>query len=274
MKHSAYNLSIANSHQNQVSAKKHRLDLVLVEKGWIKSRQRARAMIMAGKVFVNDQRIDKPGFSVSPQDVIECKGDDTPYVSRGGLKLEAALLNLPLDVTAAVCIDVGASTGGFTDCLLQHGAKRVYAVDVGYGQLAWKIRQDRRVSVIERTNARNLTADEIPERVDLITIDVSFISLKIIVPAVSRFMKTDASILALIKPQFEVGRHKVGKGGVVRDPRLHQQVIQGLSDFFSAHMLKPQTVYPSPLPGPKGNREFFILLKYQEPDGSTAAASF
>lgn len=244
-----------------MSEKKHRLDLILVEKGWLKSRQRARAMIMAGKVFVNGQRVDKPGFAVSSKDSIECKADDLPYVSRGGLKLEAALQHLPLDVTAAICIDVGASTGGFTDCLLQHGAKRVYAVDVGYGQLAWKIRQDPRVIVIERTNVRHLAAEAIPERVDLITIDVSFISLKIVVPAVSRFMKTDASILALIKPQFEVGKGQVGKGGVVRDPDLHQQVIQTLADFFSTQRLMSRLVYPSPLLGPKGNREFFMLLK-------------
>ena len=244
-----------------MSVKKHRLDLMLIEKGWFASRQRARAAIMTGKVFVNGQRVEKPGFSVSPLDTIECQGDDIAYVSRGGLKLEAALQHFSFDVAAAICMDVGASTGGFTDCLLQHGAKRVYAIDVGYGQLAWKIRQDPRVIVMERTNARYLKSDALPERVDLITIDVSFISLKIVVPAVIQFMNPDASILALIKPQFEVGKGQVGKGGVVRDPQLHEQVIQTLSDYFRNRQLKPESVYTSPVPGPKGNLEFFMLLR-------------
>ena len=241
--------------------KKHRLDLMLVEKGLVKSRQRAQALIMAGKVLVNDQPVDKPGFMVASDDTLELKGEDIPYVSRGGLKLEAALNNLKLNVTGAVCMDVGASTGGFTDCLLQHGAERVYAVDVGYGQLAWRLRQDPRVLVIERTNVRHMPVDAIPDAVDLITIDVSFISLKIVVPAIVRFMKPAAFILALIKPQFEVGKGQVGKGGVVRGPELHQQVIADLSDFFITIKLKPEAVYPSPLLGPKGNREFFILLR-------------
>jgi len=214
-------------------------------------------------VRVNDQRVDKPGCFVSSDDKIEFKGNDIPYVSRGGLKLEAALRNLPLNVTGKICIDVGASTGGFTDCLLQHGAERVYAVDVGYGQLAWEIRQNPRVIVIERTNVRHVSQDAIPEPADLITVDVSFISLKIVVPAVIQFMKPDALILALIKPQFEVGKGQVGKGGVVREARLHQQVIQQLSEFFRSIRLKPHPVYPSPLLGPKGNREFFILLSRQ-----------
>lgn len=234
---------------------------MLIEKGWFASRQRARATIMAGRVFVNGQRVDKPGFSVSSSDTIECKGGDIAYVSRGGLKLAAALQHFGIDVTAAICMDVGASTGGFTDCLLQHGADRVYAVDVGYGQLAWKIRQNPRVIVMERTNARYLKAGALPERVDLITIDVSFISLKIVVPAVIQFLKSNASILALIKPQFEVGRGQVGKGGVVRDPQLHAQVIQSLTDYFRARQLRPESAYPSPVLGPKGNREFFMLLR-------------
>jgi len=248
---------------SQVPEKKHRLDSIIFEKGLVKSRQRARAMIMAGRVLVNGQRVDKPGFFVSSEDKIEFKGGDNPYVSRGGLKLEAALQNWAIDVSGAVCIDVGASTGGFTDCLLQHGAQRVYAVDVGYGQLAWEIRQNQRVTVIERTNVRHMSDDAIPEPVDLITIDVSFISLKIVVPAVIRFMNHDASILALIKPQFEVGKGQVGKGGVVKEARLHQKVITELSDFFHTIQLSPQSVYASPLLGPKGNREFFILLNRQ-----------
>ena len=246
-----------------MSPKKHRLDLIVVEKGMAKSRQRAQAIIMAGKVLVNERPVDKPGFFVSPEDRVELKGTDIPYVSRGGLKLEAALHELQLDVTGWICIDVGASTGGFTDCLLQHGVERVYAVDVGYGQLAWKLRQDPRVIVIERTNVRYMTADSVPAPVDLISIDVSFISLKIVVPAIIKFLKSDASILALIKPQFEVGKKQVGKGGVVKLPELHQQVIEDLSEFFETIKLAPLSVYPSPLLGPKGNREFFIFLKHQ-----------
>jgi 23S rRNA (cytidine1920-2'-O)/16S rRNA (cytidine1409-2'-O)-methyltransferase len=234
---------------------------MIAEKGLVKSRQRARAMIMAGKVLVNGHQVDKPGFLVSTDDTLELKGEDIPYASRGGLKLEAALNNFKLNVIGKVCMDVGASSGGFTDCLLQHGAERVYAVDVGYGQLAWKLRRDPRVVVIERTNVRNMPADALPDPVDLVTIDVSFISLKIIVPAIERFMKPDASILALIKPQFEVGKGQVGKGGVVREPMLHQQVIDDLTDFFVTIKLKAEAVYPSPLLGPKGNREFFILLR-------------
>jgi 23S rRNA (cytidine1920-2'-O)/16S rRNA (cytidine1409-2'-O)-methyltransferase len=234
---------------------------MIAEKGLVKSRQRARAMIMAGKVLVNGQQVDKPGFLVSTDDTLELKGEDIPYASRGGLKLEAALNNFKLNVIGKVCMDVGASSGGFTDCLLQHGAERVYAVDVGYGQLAWKLRRDPRVVVIERTNVRNMPADALPDPVDLVTIDVSFISLKIVVPAIERFMKPDASILALIKPQFEVGKGQVGKGGVVREPMLHQQVIDDLTDFFVTIKLKAEAVYPSPLLGPKGNREFFILLR-------------
>lgn len=216
---------------------------------------------MAGKVLVNKCAVDKPGFFVSERDRIELKGTDIPYVSRGGLKLEAALKELPLEVAGSICMDVGASTGGFTDCLLQHGAKRVYAIDVGYGQLAWRLRQDPRVIIFERTNIRYMAADAIAAPVDLITIDVSFISLKIVVPVMIQFMRPDASILALIKPQFEVGKEQVGKGGVVKKPKLHQQVITNLSEFFESIELRPLSVYPSPVLGPKGNREFFMLLK-------------
>ncbi|UCF94869.1 MAG: TlyA family RNA methyltransferase, partial [Desulfobacterales bacterium] len=198
-------------------AKKKRLDLVLVEKKLVPTRQRARAMIMSGKVLVNHCPADKPGTPVSANDRIELKGRDIPYVSRGGLKLEDALLRLSLTVADLICLDVGASTGGFTDCLLQHGARLVYAVDVGYGQLAWKLRQDSRVIVIERMNIRHMPIETVSQPVDLVTIDVSFISLKTVVPAILKFLKKNGRILALIKPQFEVGKDKVGKGGVVRD---------------------------------------------------------
>ncbi len=220
-------------------------------------------MIMAGKVLVNNQPVDKAGFLVLATDSIVLKEKDIPYVSRGGLKLEGALQALELNPEGCICLDVGASTGGFTDCLLQHGASRVYAVDVGYGQLAWKLRQDSRVVVIERTNIRYMSAEMIPEPVDLVTIDVSFISLKIVVPAVTAFMGRNARILALIKPQFEVGKNQVGKGGVVKDARLHQEVVENLSTFFQAEGLSWGRVLPSPILGPKGNREFFILLGLQ-----------
>lgn len=244
-----------------MSAKKTRLDLLIVEKGLASSRQRARALIMAGKVLVNHQPIEKPGTLIHSQDNIILKGKDINYVSRGGLKLEKAIQVLKTDITGFVCLDVGASTGGFTDCLLQHGASRVFAVDVGYGQLAWKLRQDPRVVVIERTNIRRMPAEILPQRVDLVTIDVSFISLKIVVPAVLKFMKKNAPIIALIKPQFEVGKDLVGKGGVVKDPALHAEVIEDLSVFFSKTGLSKGFVIPSPIFGPKGNKEFIISLK-------------
>jgi 23S rRNA (cytidine1920-2'-O)/16S rRNA (cytidine1409-2'-O)-methyltransferase len=246
-----------------LSVKKQRLDRLLVEKGIAPSRQRAQAMIMSGKVLVNNRPVDKAGFLVGQNDGIELKGKDIPYVSRGGLKLEGALQSFELSPAGFVCLDVGASTGGFTDCLLQNGAARVYAVDVGYGQLAWKLRQDPRVAVIERTNIRHMQTDAIPESVDLATIDVSFISLKIVVPAVAGFLKNGARILALIKPQFEVGKDQVGKGGVVRDANLHTRVIQSLTAFFVELGFLSQPVIPSPILGPKGNREFFILLQHQ-----------
>jgi 23S rRNA (cytidine1920-2'-O)/16S rRNA (cytidine1409-2'-O)-methyltransferase len=246
-----------------LATNKQRLDLLLVARRTAPSRQRARAMIMAGKILVNNQPVDKAGFLVSATDSIVLKEKDIPYVSRGGLKLAGALQSLGVNPENCICLDVGASTGGFTDCLLQHGADRVYAVDVGYGQLAWKLRQDPRVVVIERTNIRHMSTELIREPVDLVTIDVSFISLKIVVPAVIAFMGREARILALIKPQFEVGKNQVGKGGVVRDAKLHQGVIENLSAFFNTRGLACGRVLPSPILGPKGNREFFILLGLQ-----------
>ncbi len=244
------------------SGKKQRLDQRMVENGLVQSRERARSLIMAGRVLVDDQPADKPGTGVYPESVIILRGEDIPYVSRGGLKLEAALRELSLSVQGLVCMDVGASTGGFTDCLLQNGAAKVYAVDVGYGQLAWKLRQDARVIPIERTNIRYMPADAIPEPADLITIDASFISLKIVVPAALHFLKPGGRILALIKPQFEVGKGKVGKGGVVRDAQLHQEVIQDLLVFFEKNGLTCDGLVPSPVPGPKGNHEFVISIIY------------
>lgn len=215
---------------------------------------------MAGKVLVNQQPADKPGTMVSSEDEITVRGEDMPYVSRGGLKLERALEYFAIDVSGRVCLDVGASTGGFTDCLLQHGAEKVFSVDVGYGQLAWKLRQDSRVVVIERTNIRHMSADRIPEPVDLVTIDTSFISLRIVIPAILKFMADSAGIIALIKPQFEVGKGRVGKGGVVRDPELHREVNERLCDFFLQAGLVSRGIIPSPILGPKGNREFITYL--------------
>lgn len=246
-----------------MSPNKQRLDRVIVEQKLAHSRQRARSLIMAGKVRVNSHLVDKPGTLVSTKDVIVLKGEDIPYVSRGGLKLESALQAMEVDIDGFTCLDVGASTGGFTDCLLQHGASLVFAVDVGYGQLAWQLRQDPRVVVIERTNIRHMPAGTLSQLVDLVTIDVSFISLKKVVPEVLKFMKKGAGILSLIKPQFEVGKGNVGKGGVVRDPLLHAEVIEDLSDYFAKLRLVRKFVIPSPLLGPKGNREFFIFLKIE-----------
>jgi 23S rRNA (cytidine1920-2'-O)/16S rRNA (cytidine1409-2'-O)-methyltransferase len=239
---------------------KQRLDLLVVEKGLAASRPRARALIMAGKILVDTQRVDKPGTQVSIESHVRLKGEDLAYVSRGGIKLEGALKVLNLDVTDKVCLDVGASTGGFTDCLLQHGARKVYAVDVGYGQLAWKLRQNERVIAIERTNIRHMPSDVMPELADLVTIDASFISLKIVVPSVLKFLKPSGMILALIKPQFEAGKGNVGKGGVIKEADVHQRIISDLSDFFEHQGLVCGPVVPSPILGPKGNQEYIILL--------------
>ena len=240
--------------------RKKRLDVLVVERGLAKSRETARTLIMSGNILVNDQPMDKPGMQLAEDARIISRKPDMPYVSRGGLKLAHALTEIGLDVNGMICLDVGASTGGFTDCLLQSGAARVYAVDVGYGQLDWKLRQDGRVTVIERTNIRYITRAVLPEDFDLVTIDVSFISLKIVIPAIEPFLKPDGHILALVKPQFEVGRDQVGKGGVVRDARLHDQVITELKSCFEKLSLVSETVIPSPVLGPKGNREFLMYL--------------
>ena len=215
---------------------------------------------MAANVLVNSQLVEKSGALVSQGSEITLKGEAIAYVSRGGLKLEKALESFDVSVRDLVCLDVGASTGGFTDCLLQHGAGRVYAVDVGYGQLAWQLRQDNRVIPIERTNIRSMPLTLLPEPVDLVTIDVSFISLKIVVPAVLKFTRKPARIIALIKPQFEVGKGRVGKGGVVRDPLQHDGVIDDLCRFFKDSGLSALAVVPSPILGPSGNKEFLIYL--------------
>lgn len=237
---------------------KTRLDVMLVNRGLAKSRQRAQALIMAGKVLVDRVPVDKPGTLINAGTPVALKGEDIPYVSRGGLKLAAAFSGFDIDATNRICMDVGASTGGFTDCLLQNGARRIYAVDVGYGQLAWRLRRDPRVVTLERTNIRHLEPDAIVDPIDLATIDVSFISLKIVVPAVLKFLQSQATIVALIKPHFEVGR---GKVGVVRDPAQHDQVLAELRAFFLDNGLSVRGLIPSPVLGPKGNREFITHLE-------------
>lgn len=240
---------------------KLRLDQLLVKQGLVESREKGRALIMAGSVYVNDKRVDKPGTPVQEENQIEIKGKSLPYVSRGGLKLEKALQSFALDVQDKVIIDIGASTGGFTDCALQNGAVKSYAVDVGYGQLAWTLRQDPRVVNLERKNARYLTPEDIPEQVDLITIDVAFISLEKILPAISTFLKDGGQIMALIKPQFEAGREKVGKKGVVRDPEVHREVIKCILEFSKVSGFTIQGLDYSPITGPEGNIEFLLLLE-------------
>jgi 23S rRNA (cytidine1920-2'-O)/16S rRNA (cytidine1409-2'-O)-methyltransferase len=235
-----------------------RLDKLLVDRGLAPSRERAQALILAAKVLVDGERVTKAGRVVSAESTISLAGDDIPYVSRGGLKLEHALDAFGLSVDGLVAMDVGASTGGFTDCLLQRGARRVYAVDVGYGQLAWKLRQDPRVVVIERQNIRSLPPGLVPESIQVATVDTSFISLKLVLPAVMPFLAADAVTVALIKPQFEAGRAHVGKGGVVRDSAIHAQVCRSIVEFTDSLGCSVLGVIPSPILGPRGNREFLM----------------
>lgn len=244
----------------KAKARKARLDVLLTQRGLVKSRHRAKGLILAGEVRVNGKRLSKAGAMVPEDAAIEVTGKEIPYVSRGGVKLEAALREFEIDVAGLTCLDVGASTGGFTDCLLQHGANHVVAVDVGYGQLDWKLRSDPRVRVIERTNIRYLDAATVGEALELACIDVSFISLKIVVPAVLKFLKRPGRIVCLIKPQFEVGKALVPKGGVVRDTNLHDTVIEDLTKEFTELGLRPRGVIPSPILGPKGNQEYLAYF--------------
>ena len=243
---------------------KIRLDKLLVDRGLAPTRERARAVILSGIVLVNEERRDKAGVLIPADAVIRIKGEDHPYVSRGGVKLKGALANFGVAVRGLICLDVGASTGGFTDCLLQEGAAKVYAIDVGYGQLAWRLRQDPRVTSIERTNIRYFDGRGLDEPIDFAVIDTSFISLKLVVPAVLRLIRADAVLLALIKPQFEVGRAAVEKHGVVRNPELHEQVIKGMKAFFDQTELRVLGTCQSPILGPAGNREFFIYAQRKQ----------
>jgi len=238
-----------------VSSKK-RLDVAMVERGLAESRQKAQAVIMAGQVYVNGQKVDKAGAPVAEDAAIEVRGKTLAYVSRGGLKLEKAMELWPIRLEGAVCADIGASTGGFTDCMLQNGAEKVYAVDVGYGQLAWSLRSDPRVVCMERTNVRYLTPEQIPEPLDFGTVDVSFISLKLILPALRTLLKPEGQLVCLVKPQFEAGREKVGKKGVVRDPAVHREVLeQFLINAAEANFTVKEMTF-SPIRGPEGNIEY------------------
>ena len=240
---------------------KCRLDQMLVNKGMITSREKGKALIMTGKVYVNGIQIDKPGTSVTYENILEIRGDLLPYVSRGGLKLEKALVEYHIDLHNKIMIDVGASTGGFTDCALKNGASKVYAVDVGYGQLDWSLRQDSRVVVLERMNARFLTHENISENVDIITIDVAFISLKKILQPLYKLLNHNGYVIALIKPQFEAGREFVGKNGVIKDPAVHCKVISEIVDFSTSMNFILRGLTYSPIKGPKGNIEFLIWLQ-------------
>jgi 23S rRNA (cytidine1920-2'-O)/16S rRNA (cytidine1409-2'-O)-methyltransferase len=240
---------------------KERLDILLVERKEAESREKAKTMIMEGIVFVNNQRVDKPGTLIPKDAVILVKGKKLQYVSRGGLKLEKAIKEFGIDLKEKKCMDIGASTGGFSDCMLQNGASFVYAVDVGYGQLAWSIRNNEKVKVLERTNARYLTREQIPDIIDFSSIDVSFISLKLILPPVRELLRDNGNIVALIKPQFEAGREKVGKNGVVRDSNVHIEVIREIIGFSASNGFNIKGLTFSPIKGPEGNIEYLLFLE-------------
>ena len=245
---------------------KIRLDQLIFEKGFAESREKAKALIMSGCVFLDGQRADKPGMSVSPDTEPEVHKKELAFVSRGGYKLDKAIRVFGIDPAGKRCIDCGASTGGFTDVLLQHGAEKVYAVDVGYGQLAWTLRNDPRVVNLERTNLRYVTKEQIPDLLDLAVCDVSFISFRLVMPAVAPLLKPDAEIMCLIKPQFEAGRELVGKKGVVRDAAVHEQVIRTVLEFMPSIGFSVQGLDYSPITGPEGNIEFLLYMRKSDAD--------
>ena len=240
---------------------KKRLDVLVFERGFADSREKAKAIIMSGEIFVDNQKADKCGQSYDENVNIEFRGKAPKYVSRGGLKLEKAIDRFNLDLTGRITMDIGASTGGFTDCMLQNGAEKVYSIDVGYGQLAWKLRNDSRVVNLERTNMRNVTSEQVPDSIDFFSIDVSFISLKLLLPVARKLLSDNAEAVCLIKPQFEAGREKVGKKGVVRDPAVHAEVVQGIYDFCLENGYSVLNLDYSPIKGPEGNIEYLIHLK-------------
>ncbi|MBO4433371.1 MAG: TlyA family RNA methyltransferase [Clostridia bacterium] len=243
---------------------KERIDCALVSRGLIESREKAKAIIMSGIVFVNNQKCVKAGDTVKPDDVIEIRGEKLKYVSRGGLKLEKAIKSFDIDLSGLVCADIGASTGGFTDCMIQCGAKKVYAVDVGYGQLAWKLRTNTRVINLERTNFRYVTNEQIPDLLDFASVDVSFISLTLILPVLSNLLKDNATVVCLIKPQFEAGKENVGKKGVVRDKNVHISVIEKIVNFALKNGFSVLGIDYSPIKGPEGNIEYLCYLQKAE----------
>lgn len=240
---------------------KKRLDVLVTERGLAASRERAKRLIMEGKVFVDGQREDKPGMTFAEDCELTLKGEDMPYVSRGGYKLEKAMKTFPIELTGDVCMDIGASTGGFTDCMLQNGAAKVYSVDVGYGQFAWSLRTDPRVVCMEKTNVRYLTESQVPESLDFASCDVSFISLSKVLPAAYNLLKTGGQMVCLIKPQFEAGKDKVGKKGVVREPSVHREVIAKVVFDVKAIGFTPLGLTFSPVKGPEGNIEYLIWLR-------------
>lgn len=240
---------------------KQRLDIYLVENGLVSGRDLAKSLIMAGKVYVNNQKADKAGEQVGEKDKVEVRGETLKYVSRGGLKLEKAMESFPINLEGAVTMDIGASTGGFTDCMLQNGARKVFSVDVGYGQLAWKLRTDERVVNMERTNIRYVTPEDIGEELDFASIDVAFISLKLVLPVAKNLLRENGELVALIKPQFEAGREKVGKKGVVRDASVHREVIEEVTSFAQDCGFCILGIDFSPIKGPEGNIEYLMYAK-------------
>ena len=243
---------------------KKRLDILVTERGLAESREKAKTLIMAGQVYVDGQKADKPGDTFSEDAAVEVRGKGLPYVSRGGLKLEKAMREFGLQLQGRTCMDIGASTGGFTDCMLQNGAQRVYSVDVGYGQLAWSLRTDPRVVNLERTNARYLTQEQVPEEIGFFSVDVSFISLTLILPAVRPLLAEHGQAVCLIKPQFEAGREKGGKKGVVRDKAVHEEVIEKIRSFALENGFSVLGLTFSPVKGPEGNIEYLIYLERSE----------
>ena len=240
---------------------KERLDILIVNKGLATSREKAKAIIMSGIVYVDGQKEDKAGSMFEETANIEVRGATLKYVSRGGLKLEKAMTHFGVELKDKICMDVGSSTGGFTDCMLQNGAKKVYSIDVGYGQLAWKLRNDPRVVNLERTNMRKVTREQVPDEIDFFSVDVSFISLKLILPVARELMSENAQAVCLIKPQFEAGREKVGKKGVVRDPAVHVEVVRKIFDFCLENGFDVLNLDYSPIKGPEGNIEYLIHLR-------------
>ncbi len=244
-----------------ILAEKLRLDTAVFEQGHAESREKAKALIMAGQVYVNGQKALKSGMFLKPDDALEVRGSKMPFVSRGGYKLEKALNSFDFVLDDAVCMDIGASTGGFTDCMLQRGAKKVYSIDVGYGQLAWKLRTDERVVNLERTNFRYLDKETVSEEIDFASVDVSFISLKIILPVLREFLKENGKAVCLIKPQFEAGRDKIGKKGVVRELSTHIEVIENITQFACENGFSVSGLTYSPIKGPEGNIEYLMLIE-------------